>query len=186
MSLTSLLLNGAMYAAGWLTCRLLFHDKSRGDHMPTKPSKHSRGGWAAVVIGVTLALFGVQQLQYQTGRDDDADKLAGTAACISTWGVAMSDWASDVVDTITTRTDATAKLDAAKARRDNAVDRVVAVVILARTDPPRADETDFDAALSAFARAKANLRHVQTVTKQTRQANPYPAAPVLNCSSGKG
>lgn len=186
MSLTSLLLNGAMYAAGWLTCRLLFHDKSRGHPVAESRKQHSRSGWTAVVVGIVLVLFGAQQVQYQTGRDDDADRLANTAACISTWGVAMSDWASDVVDTITTRTDATAKLDAAKARRDNAVDQVVAVVILARTVPPRADEADFDAALRKFAQAKANLRHVQTVTKQTRQANPYPAAPVLNCSSGKG
>lgn len=182
----SLLLNVVVYAAGILTCRLLFH-RFEGAPMPESKPARKRPGWSAVVFGIVLLAIGAQQLQYQANSDADDRRIKQNTDCVSRWGQEMSEWGADVVETIGTRTDATQRLEAAKERRANAVDRIINVVILGRSVPPRADEKDFDRALVKFAAAKANLRSTRKSTKQTRDENPYPAAPVLNCvAGGKG
>lgn len=139
-----------------------------------KPRRGPTPGALALIILVasaTLVGFGFQQGGFQkTVTDRDT--------CYQKWG-------QDMVDTIGTRTDATGRLDKARARRDVAVDNIILAIIVARTERPPISDREADrrwgAVLSGFATAKARLDRVQANTSVTRNQNPYP---VLDCTDG--
>ena len=112
---------------------------------------------------------GGQHAQGQGGRD-----RAAQIACINRWG-------AQLVRVVNTRTDATARLDKAKAEHDDAFDQVALITNGARQIPPRYTARDFDHALGRLARAVENLRKVTAETAVTRESTPYPPSPTLTC-----
>lgn len=129
---------------------------------PARPptARASRVLVAVMVAALLLVGVGVQQRIYQA-RADDRD------ACVTQWG-------TDMVDTITTRVQATNRTASAAEARDDAVDAIVLVFIALRKVPPAASERDLSRVLAAFAAAKSRLDRVRAMSETTRAQNPYP------------
>lgn len=75
--------------------------------------------------------------------------------------------------TVKKRAQANKQIQKAQEARDEAVDHVLDVVILARRIPPEATVEDFDQALRDYAAAKARLVRVRASVEDTKKANKY-------------
>lgn len=143
--------------------------------------KHGRIAVVSMICGALLIGMGLQQFMFQRSQK----ALIG---CVQDWG-------GDLIATSEARSSAAIELDNAQQtldslqrRKERALDEIVNVVILARQHPPRADESDFTAALASYARAK-NLvdAQVEVVAQKkraldhARKKNQYPEPPALVC-----
>lgn len=164
---------------GWLICSHLaafaagalmwnFIVRKEGAEMAAEPHRDkkvatkylSRSVVYALLFAVFCMTLGVQQFFFQSAQND-------LNSC-------TNDWADEMTDTFTVRSDATTDLDAAKNRAINAVFELVGVFILLRQDPPEANDSDISTVLTEFAAARANLDRVNKDVDQARDKNPYP------------
>lgn len=172
------------YITGWWFGRracvdLIEHVELDDNHveepMPwrTKAGRRMLAAVGAFAVGAVLIGFGAQQALYQHDQRAERDRDRALTECLKSWG-------DEVVATLQTRTGATAELDPAVDRRDDAVDDVLAVVALIRRNPPEATEDQLDRRLERFTRAKRDLREAKLVVERARAANPY-VPPRLTC-----
>ena len=146
------------------------------DGQPTETKRERRSLRFAILTLISSLLvlgIGVQGYLNQERLDRADDQRAEQVRCIEKW-------ADSLIDTITTRVDATDSVAAAKDDRDKALAHIIAVVIDARQVPPRATDQDFTQALNRYAEANAHLDDVIHDAGKTRNANPYPEL-VLDC-----
>lgn len=137
------------------TFRTRVHDRIRGKG-PTP------GAIALFLIlgGLVTLGFAIQQSAFQQeSKDRDA--------CVERWGVGM-------VSTAETRFKATKNLETAQKARDDALDSIILAVISAEDLPEQEARRAFNSALSAFAKAKADLVVVEGNVDKTRRNNVYP------------
>lgn len=126
-------------------------------------------GVACLVAGLCAVVLGIQIVITQHQADAAAAREAAQNRADRAYADCLTRFASDLVDTLEARGDATARLQAAQALvddaaevKDQALDRVVTVVLLARRDPPEATPAQFDAALAARVDAQ---RHYDAVAR---------------------
>lgn len=143
-------------------------------------NRHLTLSLIAIIVGLFVIAIGVQAYLVV---DDNKDRDAADRE----YADCLTRFAGDLVDTIETRTDATARLERASARldeageqKDAATDEVFRIVLLARRTPPEATEQQFDAALAARVRAQDRYAEVKTAVadvraevEDVRAANPY-------------
>ena len=216
MTTASLTINVLVFLAGIITGAALSGTSwarrfvlSRAGHtggqevpaMPTPEARRQRRRLtllAVLVLGFLMFVgFGIQQSVFQHQRKQHDE-------CVNAWG-------RDYVRTSMTRTRATQKVDSLTAdrdavaakvadwerKRDNAVDRLVEVIIASnRTHNPLSQtqaQLQFNAALATFARVKPGLVSAQAILDKrqlaldaatrdlgaTRRENPLP---VLRCN----
>lgn len=149
------------------------------ESMEAHKDEDSRIPWImVVVIAVAMIVIGVQVYngQQQEEKRDKAD--AEYAECLRD---AFQTAFTDLIDTIETNRSASTLVEQAATKRDNAVDRVLRVVLEARQTPPSADPSDFDRALMRARDAKAELRRARNEASSVRQENQY-EVPEVNCT----
>lgn len=183
LTLAGVLEHTLTFVAGGLTYRFLSHN-SRGHKMMERAKLQWRKAIPWFLAAVVMLAFGFQQVQFQQAGDaadrarDDADHDRYVQAqCLSSWG-------ADVIGALSARVDANDDLKVAQKRRDEALDAIIGVVIASRAAkaPTAQTRKDFDAALTEFAAAKAELVRTQRKTSKTLRANPYPLPPTLTCT----
>lgn len=161
--------------------------------MTTAPPIRVRDVFLTVLVVASLLLIGLglQQRHYQAQADAQRRQFAAEVtardACVNQWG-------TDLVHSVRHRSkagqaalDATARLNYARAVRDDAVGNVLLVIVGLREHPPVGAASDFDKALARFAASAGRLTTVQAqVTKAGRHVhhirarNPIPS---LHCGA---
>lgn len=150
-----------------------------------KPRHHARRAPTAGAViltlllgGATLMGFGFQQASYQDGKER-RDR------CVEAWGQELTKVTEARVNATTKLSKAEQVRDEAAQARDDAVDKIIMVIIGLRTDPPRTDTPNLDRALTRFTIAKRDLdaarkdvRATRPDVRAVRVQNPYPA---LDC-----
>lgn len=152
------------------------HHKNPGDNNLPRSAVY------LLIAAVFLITIGVQQFMYQRQQDEADEGLARQAVVQKDLNECVAVWGDEVIAVLTARTEATSKLEAARLRRDDAVDTVLATVIALRAIPPEATDADFGRVLRDFSIAKNHLLRQQEKVDATREENPFPE---LNCSGGR-
>ncbi len=135
-------------------------------------------GTIALVLLILAGVFTAKQVTESAADEAARDRTAqfeAQAACISQWG-------KEVVETIETRSEATAKLERALAVKDKAYDEVIRIAALRNRTPPEATEIDGDAALEAANEARERVEKVRIEVDDIRDTVEYPAPPTLTCA----
>lgn len=91
----------------------------------------------------------------------------------------LSNFAADLVETIETRTKASAKLERATERKSEALDNLIVVLDLARQTPPKATDDQFTMALERRLAAQRHYDDVQAQLEAVRDDNPYTSPKVV-------
>lgn len=137
-----------------------------------------------VALFVIIVIGGWQARTWQQQAQDSAQTLKESVAAADQQRGCLNRWAEETGDTITARSNSTAKLRRAEKRKDRADDAVTDVFVTAfLTDPPPPDselKDEFARALQEYVDAKAHLAEVSAEVETTTESNPYPELD-LNC-----
>lgn len=137
-----------------------------------------------VALFITIVIGGWQARTWQQQAQDSAQTLKESVAAANLHRGCLNRWAQETTDTITTRSNSTAKLRRAEKRKGRADDAVTDVFVTAfLTDPPPPDselKDEFARALQEYVDAKAHLAEVSAQVESTTETNPYPELD-LNC-----
>ncbi len=149
--------------------------------MTNSSSRDVRRPVAIILVLVMLILAGVFAAVMVTRSYANSQAVERTAA-FEKQAACISQWGKEVVETIETRSNATAKLERALAVKDKAYDEVIRIAALRNRTPPEATELDGDAALEAANNARARVEAVRIQVDDIRDEATYPAPPTLTCA----
>lgn len=141
----------------------LLHHRRTGEPMPNRRLRPRT--WLAIVVliasGVVVAIGVAALLQKQADEQADRDR----AEEYRTYADCLTQWGDDLVGTINERNDTRAAYDEALAadaeagrERDDAVAKVVRVILRLREVPPTASDTDLQRALEQVREADVHVR----------------------------
>lgn len=150
--------------------------------MPFRPeNRHTTLSLLALVVGIMLAGAGI--LFWLAERQDArfADRALERESADRAYADCLTEFASDLVDTLEARTEAAARLERASAAKDRTLDRLLLITELARRTPPEATAAQFDRVLDARVAAQDRYDRIADRLAIVREENEY-VRPEVVCS----
>ena len=131
-----------------------------------RENRHVTLSLIIIVASLLVVGIGVQALLAQQDNADRDRRDRAYADC-------LTDFASNLVDTIERRTEAGIRLDEAEEMKSRALDRLLRITELARRTPPEATSAAFDRALDARVAAQQHYLAVKREVDAVRDSNEY-------------